>query len=89
MRGWAYSGNGSWVISSPAAKNGKVYFDTSEASLVIEADAKSGAVLGSFHLNHGYLYSSPAIAGNFMYAGCTQGKLGGGGSFRLYHVMDV
>jgi len=72
---WAYSGNGSWVISSPAVKNGKVYFDTSDTSLVIEADAKSGAVLRSFNLNHWYLYSSPAIAGNFMYVGSTQGKL--------------
>jgi len=72
---WAYSGNGSWVISSPAVKNGKVYFDTSDTSLVIEADAKSGAVLHSFNLNHWYLYSSPAIAGNFMYVGSTQGKL--------------
>ncbi len=72
---WAYSGNGSWVISSPAVKGGKVYFDTSDTSLVIEADAKSGAVLHSFNLNHWYLYSSPAIAGNFMFVGSTQGKL--------------
>jgi outer membrane protein assembly factor BamB len=72
---WAYSGNGSWVISSPAVKDGKVYFDTSDTSLVIEADAKSGAVLHSFNLNHWYLYSSPAIAGKMMYVGSTQGKL--------------
>lgn len=72
---WAYSANGSWVISSPAVRDGKVYFDTSDTSLVIEADAKSGTVLHSFNLNHWYLYSSPAIAGNMMYVGSTQGKL--------------
>jgi outer membrane protein assembly factor BamB len=72
---WAYSGNGSWIISSPAVKDGKVYFDTSDTSLVIEADAKSGAVLHSFNLNHWYLYSSPAIARGMMYLGSTQGKL--------------
>jgi eukaryotic-like serine/threonine-protein kinase len=72
---WAFSGNGSWVISSPAVKDGKVYFDTSDTSLVMEADAKTGAVLHSTTLNHWYLYSSPAIAGGTMYVGSTQGKL--------------
>jgi outer membrane protein assembly factor BamB len=72
---WAFSGNGSWVISSPAVRDGKVYFDTSDTSLVIEADAKSGAVLHSMNLNHWYLYSSPAIAGGTMYVGSTQGKM--------------
>jgi outer membrane protein assembly factor BamB len=72
---WAFSGNGSWVIASPAVKDGKVYFDTSDTSLVVEADAKTGAVLHSFNLNHWYLYSSPAIAGKMMYVGSTQGKL--------------
>jgi outer membrane protein assembly factor BamB len=72
---WAFAGNGSWVISSPAVKDGKVYFDTSDTSLVVEADAKTGAVLHSTGLNHWYLYSSPAIAGGKMYVGSTQGKL--------------
>ena len=55
----------------------KVYFDTADTSLVIVADAKSGAVLHSFNLNHWYLYSSPAIAGGMMYLGSTQEKLVG------------
>jgi outer membrane protein assembly factor BamB len=74
-RKWAFSGNGSWVISSPAVKDGKVYFDTSATSMVIEADAKTGSVLHSTTLNHWYLYSSPAIAGGMMYVGSTQGKM--------------
>jgi len=72
---WAFSGNGSWVISSPAVNDGKVYFDTSDTSMVIGADAKTGSVLHSTTLNHWYLYSSPAIAGGMMYVGSTQGKL--------------
>jgi outer membrane protein assembly factor BamB len=71
----AFSGNGSWVISSPAVKDGKVFFDTSDTSLVVEADAKTGAVLHSTTLNHWYLYWSPAIAGGRMYVGSTQGEL--------------
>ena len=72
---WAFSGNGSWVVASPAVREGKVYFATSDTSLVDEVDARSGAVLRSLGLNHWYLYSSPAIAGNTLYVGSTQGKL--------------
>ncbi len=72
---WAFSGKGSWVVASPAVRDGKVYFATSDTSLVDELDAKSGVVLRSMGLNHWYLYSSPAIAGNMLYVGSTQGKL--------------
>jgi outer membrane protein assembly factor BamB len=72
---WAFSGNGSWLISSPAVRDGKVYFDTSDTSLVVEADAKTGAVLRSFKLNHRSLYSSAAVAGRMVYVGSTQEKL--------------
>jgi eukaryotic-like serine/threonine-protein kinase len=72
---WAFSGQGSWVVSSPAVKDGRVYFVTSDSSLLYALDAKSGAVLHSVGSNHWYLYSSPAIAGNMLYFGSTQGKL--------------
>jgi outer membrane protein assembly factor BamB len=72
---WAFSGNGSWVVSSPAVRDGKVYFVTSDSSLLYALDAKSGAVLHSVGFNHWYLYSSPAIAGGMLYVGLTQGKL--------------
>jgi len=72
---WAFSGEGSWVVSSPAVRNGKVYFVTSDTSLLYELDAKSGAVLHSVGFNHWYLYSSPALAGGMLYFGSTQGKL--------------
>jgi eukaryotic-like serine/threonine-protein kinase len=72
---WAFSGEGSWVVSSPAVKDGKVYFVTSDTSLLYALDAKSGAVLHSLGFNHWYLYSSPALAGGMLYVGLTQGKL--------------
>jgi len=72
---WAFSGNGSWVVGSPAVKDGRVYFPTSDTSLLVVADAKSGQVLQKTDFNHWYLYSSPALAGNLLYIGSTQGKL--------------
>jgi eukaryotic-like serine/threonine-protein kinase len=72
---WSFATDGSWVVASPAVREGKVYFATSDSSLVYALDAKSGAVLRSAGLNHWYLYSSPAIAGGMLYVGSTQGKL--------------
>jgi len=72
---WAFSGEGSWVVSSPAVRDGKVYFVTSDTSLLYAVDAKSGAVLHSVGFNHWYLYSSPGLAGDMLYFGSTQGKL--------------
>ena len=72
---WAFSGHGSWVVSSPAVKDGKVYFVTSDSSLLYALDAKSGAVMHSVGFNHWYLYSSPALAGSMLYVGLTQGRL--------------
>ncbi len=72
---WAFSGEGSWVVSSPAVRDGKVYFVTSDTSLLVALDAKSGAVVHSAGFNHWYLYSSPAVAGGTLYVGLTQGKL--------------
>lgn len=72
---WAFGTDGSWVVASPAVTDGKVYFATSDSSLVYEVDAKSGAGLRSLGLNHWYLYSSPAIVGGMLYVGSTQGKL--------------
>jgi eukaryotic-like serine/threonine-protein kinase len=72
---WAYGTDGSWVVSSPSVRDGKVYFATSDSSLVYELDAKSGVALRSLGLNHWYLYSSPALVGGMLYVGSTQGKL--------------
>jgi len=72
---WVFNNKGSWVIGSPAVKNGKVYFATSDTSTLYGMDAKSGTPVFSLSFNHWPLFSSPAIAGNMLYVGTHQGKL--------------
>ena len=72
---WAFNNKGSWVVGSPAVREGKVYFPTSDSSLLYEVDARTGKVLRSLSFNHWYLYSSPALAGDVLYIGSTQGKV--------------
>ena len=72
---WEYPTNGSWVVSSPAVKDGIVYFVTSDSSTLFALDAKSGAMQHSMKTNHWFMYSSPAIAEGMLYVGSTQGRL--------------
>jgi outer membrane protein assembly factor BamB len=71
---WAYNNKGSWVITSPAVKDGKVYFATSDSALFHAVDAKSGAELFSLKFTWP-IFSSPAIAGDVLYFGSDDGKL--------------
>ncbi|HET8923111.1 MAG TPA: PQQ-binding-like beta-propeller repeat protein [Candidatus Acidoferrum sp.] len=72
---WSFSNKGSWAIASPAVRDGKVYFATSDTGLLYSLDAKSGAVLFSLDFKHWPMFSSPAIAGETLYIGSHQGKL--------------
>ncbi len=72
---WAFNNKGSWVITSPAVLDGKVYFATSDTAMVYGMDAKTGAPAFSLNFNHWPLFSSPAIAGGMLYIGSHQGKL--------------
>jgi outer membrane protein assembly factor BamB len=72
---WAYSTGDSWVISSPAVRDGIVYFATSDSGLVQALDAKTGTPVFSLAFNHWPFFSSPSLAGNFLYIGSHQGKL--------------
>jgi len=72
---WAFNNKGSWVIGSPAVKDGKVYFGTSDTSMLYAVDAKSGTALFSLKYNRWPLFSSPTIAGNMLYLGSNEGKL--------------
>jgi outer membrane protein assembly factor BamB len=72
---WAFDAKGSWVVGSPAVRGERVYFPTSDSSLLYEVDSKSGKVLRSVGFNRWYLYSSPALAGDALFIGSTQGKL--------------
>src|SRR5437016_9922677 len=72
---WSFSNKGSWVISSPAVLDGKVYFATSDTGLLHSFDAKSGAPLFSLDFKHWPMFSSPAIAGETLYIGSHRGRL--------------
>jgi eukaryotic-like serine/threonine-protein kinase len=72
---WSFNNKGSWVIGSPAVKDGKVYFATSDSSMFYGLDAKTGASLFSLNYKQWPLFSSPAIAGDTAYVGSHEGKL--------------
>ncbi len=71
---WAFNNKGSWVITSPAVRNGKVYFATSDSHMFHALDATSGAVAFSISFQWP-MFSSPAIAGDMLYIGSHEGKL--------------
>ena len=72
---WAYGTKGSWVIASPAVRDGKVYFATSDSGMVFVLDAKSGEVIFSLNLQRWPSFSSPAVAGEMLYEGSSSGRL--------------
>ena len=72
---WAFNNKGSWVVGSPAVRDGKVYFATSDTGLFHALDAKTGATIFSLDFKHWPLFSSPAVAGNTAYVGSNEGKL--------------
>jgi outer membrane protein assembly factor BamB len=72
---WAFSNHGSWVISSPAVQDGKVYFATSDSGLLYSMDARTGSPVFSLKFQGWPMFSSPAIAGSVLYIGSHMGKL--------------
>ncbi|HEY2446067.1 MAG TPA: PQQ-binding-like beta-propeller repeat protein [Rhizomicrobium sp.] len=72
---WAFNNKGSWVIASPAVRDGKVYAATSDTGLFYALDARTGAQLFSINFKHWPMFSSPALAGNFAYIGSHSGQL--------------
>jgi outer membrane protein assembly factor BamB len=71
---WAFNNKGSWVITSPAVRDGKVYFATSDSGLFYVLDAKSGTPVFSLKFKWP-MFSSPAIAATLLYMGSNDGKL--------------
>jgi outer membrane protein assembly factor BamB len=71
---WRFNNQGSWVISSPALSQGKVYFATSDSSLYHVVDAATGkSVLKQ--QDKAYMFSSPSIAGDVVLIGVLNGTL--------------
>jgi len=72
---WRFNNNGSWVIGSPAVRDGKVYFATSDSGMFYALDAKSGTQVFSMNFKTWPMFSSPALARNMLYLGSHEGKL--------------
>ncbi|MGE6356340.1 PQQ-binding-like beta-propeller repeat protein [Flavobacterium sp. NPDC079362] len=65
---WKYNAENSWILSSAVVKDNTVYVGTSDTYALLALDAKTGIEKYRFKAN-GYVYSSPAIAGNTIYFG--------------------
>jgi outer membrane protein assembly factor BamB len=73
---WSFDNKGSWVISSPAVREGRVYFATSDTGLLHAVDVKSGAPIFQMTFSNRWpMFSSPALAGDMLYIGSHAGKL--------------
>jgi len=72
---WAFSTGDSWVIASPVVRDGAVYFATSDSGLVGALDARTGGEIFTLEFKHWPFFSSPLLAGSFLYIGSNQGKL--------------
>jgi eukaryotic-like serine/threonine-protein kinase len=71
---WAFPNKGSWVITSPIVRDGKVYFATSDTALLHIADAETGEPIDAIKF-HWPIFASPSIAGNTLYVAGQDGKL--------------
>lgn len=70
---WRRGNHGSWVIASPAVRNGVVYITTSDSMKFRALDLKTGNPLwGLSYL--AYSFSSPALAGGHAYFGTFDGR---------------
>jgi outer membrane protein assembly factor BamB len=70
---WHFDNALSWVISSPAVSDGRVFFATSDSSLYHVVDALTGSILRQ--QDKAYMFSSPAIAGDVVFIGVLNGTL--------------
>lgn len=71
---WDYPTSKSWVNTTPAVRDGVVYAGTSDTSRFMALDAKSGRLLWLFDAK-AFIFSSPALAGDFAFFGSHNGKL--------------
>jgi outer membrane protein assembly factor BamB len=71
---WRANNQGSWVNSTPAVSDGKVYFATSDSSLFHAVDAATGKPVFQQQLK-AYVFSSPSIAGDVVYLGILNGTM--------------
>ncbi|HLJ85112.1 MAG TPA: PQQ-binding-like beta-propeller repeat protein [Candidatus Eremiobacteraceae bacterium] len=72
---WSLDMHGSWVIGSPAVRDGKVYFATSDSGLFYAVNAGDGSIVFSEDFHGWPEFASPAVAGDMLYLGSWRGVL--------------
>jgi outer membrane protein assembly factor BamB len=72
---WTFNNKGSWVITSPAIYDGRVYFGTSDTKSFYAFDSKTGGQPVITLKLTWPIFSSPAIAGDTVYFGSHDGIL--------------
>lgn len=70
---WSFRTGSSWVIASPAVRDGKVYFATSDSGLFYALDAPSGKVVFRLDFRHWPMFSSPAVTDGLVVIGSHRG----------------
>jgi outer membrane protein assembly factor BamB len=73
-RKWDYPTSKSWVIGTPAVRDGVVYVGTSDSARFMAIDAKTGRLRFNFDAK-AYVFSSAAVAGDLAYFGSHNGRL--------------
>jgi outer membrane protein assembly factor BamB len=71
---WSFNNKGSWVITSPVVREGKVYFATSDSAILRILDAKTGETIDSVQF-HWPIFASPALADSVLYVASHDGQL--------------
>lgn len=71
---WDYPTNKSWVIGTPAVRDGVLYVGTSDSARFLALDARTGRLRFNFDAK-AYMFSSAALAGDLAYVGDHNGKL--------------
>jgi outer membrane protein assembly factor BamB len=71
---WSFDNKGSWVVGSPAVRDGKVYFATSDSHRIWALDTAAGKPAFEIPTRF-FSFSSPALAGNWLYVGNWDGTI--------------
>src|SRR5258708_13517737 len=71
---WKFDNALSWVITSPAVMDGKVYFATSDSSLYHVVEAATGKPILKQE-DKAFMFSSPAVTNDVVFIGVLNGTL--------------
>jgi outer membrane protein assembly factor BamB len=71
---WKFDNALSWVITSPAVMDGKVYFATSDSSLYHVVEAGTGKPILKLE-DKAFMFSSPAVTNDVVFIGVLNGTL--------------